>query len=89
MATLKLKPRVQRAGENYHAIALWGRRLGSYAYYIHAEQAKAEEMGAPNDALYERDGKWVTVRDLKPDHPFHHAYATYLEALETGISQPY
>lgn len=60
---------------SYKAIRLWGKQLGSFDYYIEAEQKKASRMGAPVDALYERDGVWVCVSDLVADHPFRAAYA--------------
>jgi len=62
----------------YVAIRLWGAQLGSYEYYVAAEQDKAARMGAPLDALYERNGEWVCVSDLKPDHHFHKAYQDVL-----------
>jgi hypothetical protein len=61
---------------DYRAIAGWGKMLGSYQYYITGEQEKASRMNAPVDALYERNGVWVTVRDLKPDHHFRVWYET-------------
>ena len=65
----------------YKAIALWGANLGSFQYYIKAQQEKASRDGAPVDSLYFSDelGRWIYVRDLKPDHHFHAQYAKYLE----------
>jgi len=60
---------------SYKAIRLWGKQLGSFDYYIEAEQKKASRMGAPVDALYERNNVWVCVSDLSADHPFRAAYA--------------
>ncbi len=69
---------------DYVAIQLWGSQTGSFAYYIEAQQEKAALAQAPVDALYERDGKWTCVSDLKADHPFR---ASYAEALKR-ISKP-
>lgn len=65
----------------YRAIAMWGRQLGSYQYYIDNEQAKAARENAPIDALYERDGKWVCVSDLQEGHEFR---ASYNDMLRKG-----
>lgn len=68
------------APSDYIAIRLWGKNLGSFSYYIRTEQEKAARMGAPLDALYERDGKWKCVSDLAPDHRFRAQYAAALAA---------
>jgi hypothetical protein len=58
--------------KDYKAIALWGRQLGSFQYYIDGQQHMAADQEAPTDALYfsDAEGKWVCVSDLKPDHRF-------------------
>jgi len=64
----------------YKAIELWGKQLGSYQYYIKDQQEQALMDHAPLDALYERDGKWTTVRDLAADHTFHRLYQEYIKS---------
>lgn len=59
---------------DYKAIAMWGKQLGSFAYYIKREQKKAAKTNAPVDSLYERDGEWTCVSNLSPDHPFRKLY---------------
>jgi hypothetical protein len=65
----------------YKAIRLWGENLGSYEYYIENQQRRAAEDGAPVDAIYFNDTlkRWMYVRDLFDDHPFHEQYKQYLE----------
>jgi|KBSMisStandDraft_5_1062788.scaffolds.fasta_scaffold00197_2 hypothetical protein len=63
----------------YLGIRLWGKQLSSHEYYIKAQQEKAQEMSAPIDALYERDGSWVCVSDLKPEHDFRAKYDKYVK----------
>ena len=58
---------------------MWGESLGSYEYYIKAEQEKAARMDAPTDALYfksdfENPGSWICVSHLRPAHHFRVAY---------------
>lgn len=65
---------------DYVAISMWGYNLGSFRYYIEAEQAKANKAGAPVDAIFERNGEWTTVRDLHADHEFRDHYAKALKA---------
>lgn len=67
----------ERKQSAYLAIELWGRQLGSFPYYIKNQQEKAEDMNAPFDAIYEREGKWVCVTDLAADHPFCKDYEEY------------
>jgi len=50
---------------DYTAIALWGEELGSYAYYIEAEQARACAEGAPLNAIYKHDGEWRTLDQMQ------------------------
>lgn len=70
---------------DYHGIALWGRQLGSFQYYIDGQQAKAADDKAPLDALYDRGDHWVCVSDLKPDHEFRVDYVTYLK--QKGVTK--
>ena len=42
---------------DYVAIARWGKRIGSYDYYIQNEQAKAFADNAPITAIYYRDNE--------------------------------
>jgi hypothetical protein len=65
--------------KDYLAIALWGQMMQSFGYYIDAQQESAAEDGAPVDALFKRDGKWICVSDLDAKHSFR---AAYDEALE-------
>ena len=55
----------ERTPSDYTAIALWGEELGSYAYYIEAEQARACAEGAPLNAIYKHDGEWRTLDQMK------------------------
>lgn len=51
---------------DYTAVALWGEVMGSYPYYIEAEQRRASNDGAPLSAIYKRDdGRWATVHDIQ------------------------
>ncbi len=50
---------------NYKAIEFWGRRLGSFDYYIKWQQEIAKKDGAPEDAIYkDSQGVWQTLRDV-------------------------
>lgn len=54
--------------KEYRHIQVWGERLGSHRDYIHDQQVQASEDNAPLDAIYKRDGKWQTARDVSnPD----------------------
>ena len=48
----------------YQLIRIWGQELGSFGYFIENEQAKAESDNAPLEAIYQRDGQWVTIHDV-------------------------
>ncbi|MEJ7807552.1 MAG: hypothetical protein WKG03_16705 [Telluria sp.] len=58
--------------EDYKHIAVWGRQLGSFHYYIKAQQERACAAGAPINAIYEKydsrgaTGVWVTVDEYTP-----------------------
>ena len=57
---MKFKP------NQYKAIALWGQKMGSFAYYTAHEQLRAAGDDAPLDAIYQNeDGTWSTVRSIK------------------------
>jgi hypothetical protein len=65
---------MKTAPQDYLHIAVWGRHLGSYSYYIQDQQYLASEAGAPINAIYERSapggersGTWVTIDECKPD----------------------
>lgn len=49
----------------YQLIRIWGQDLGSFDYFIESEQANAESDDAPLEAIYQRDGHWVTIHDLE------------------------
>ncbi len=50
----------------YVCIVAWGRRMGSFNYYITAEQKRAAEEGAPITAIYRNnDGTWSTAEEIK------------------------
>ena len=74
--------------EEYLAIALWGKQLGSFQYYIEGQQEKASAEGAPIDAIYQTSEfadkepiTWRTVsKDLDPKHPFIEDLKNYIEA---------
>lgn len=82
MTTAEKKPAVATKPSDYLAIAVWGKRLGSFIYYIRGEQERALRDNAPIDALFERDGQWTCVSDLAPDHDFRQSYALALAAKE-------
>ena len=48
---------------DYRHIAAWGKMMGSFAYFVRCEQAKAARDNAPIDAVYKREGVWITIRD--------------------------
>lgn len=50
---------------DYKYIRQWGKELQSFDYYIENQQAQAAADNAPLDAIYERDGKWVCLSELK------------------------
>lgn len=56
----------------YPFIDIWGRMLGSQAYYIADEKARAKADNAPQTAIYKRqDGSWATVNDISSAHTKH------------------
>lgn len=59
---MKYKP------HEYVCIAAWGRRMGSFDYYIKDQQRKAAQMGAPLTAIYERDGHWQRAEEIVNPH---------------------
>lgn len=56
-----------RLSHEYKTIAAWGRMMGSFSYYIVAQQEKAAAANAPLDAIYERNGEWSILGDCHPD----------------------
>jgi hypothetical protein len=48
----------------YVNIARWGQMMGSFRYFIEAQQEKAASDGAPIDAIYEKDGVWHTLGEM-------------------------
>lgn len=60
---------------DYKHIAVWGRILGSFEYYIVGQQAKAHAAGAPITAVYEKydtngrgpTGEWVTADECSEE----------------------
>lgn len=53
--------------KQYPYIRAWGRMMQSYAYYIEGEVERAMADNAPANAIYQRDGKWYTLDDIKSD----------------------
>ena len=49
---------------DYRAIAAWGKHLQSFLYFIKLEQERASSDGAPINAIYKRDGVWVTTDEI-------------------------
>jgi hypothetical protein len=48
--------------DEYKAIVRWGKLLGSFPYYIKAEQEQAAKENAPLDAIFRRDdGTWALL----------------------------
>jgi len=48
----------------YQALRIWGQDMGSSANHIENEQAVAEASNAPLDAIFRRDGVWLTLTDM-------------------------
>lgn len=53
---------------DYQFIRLWLKTSGSMDYYINAEVEKARSMNAPQEAIYERDGKWHLIDEVDNTH---------------------
>ena len=53
---------VSQARAKYPWLVKWGQQLGSYDYYIDNQAVEAMKDGAPFDAVYKRDGKWVRLQ---------------------------
>lgn len=49
---------------DYPYIRAWGKFMGSHQYYINDEIARAKNDEAPQDAIYKRDGRWITFRQI-------------------------
>lgn len=58
---------------DYKHIAAWGAVMGSFAYYVQGQQARAAEVQAPVDAVFERHdangptGEWITYDGVSPE----------------------
>lgn len=72
----------------YRHIVAWGVHLGSHAYYIEMQCAKAKEQGAPLDAIYlggtewgpAEERVWHTFSEIKrPENT--QAIGEYVEAM--------
>jgi len=69
MTTTATKP------ADYKHVAVWGRQMGSFAYYIKRQQELAFEAGAPINAIFERyandgsgpTGEWATADTIQDD----------------------
>jgi len=51
--------------QDYKCIAIWGNLLGSYRYYIEAEQQRAAFDQAPLTAIYKNGTEWVCAEDIE------------------------
>jgi len=49
------------AYKQYAEVVAHNRMMGSYEYYVSAMVIKAIESNAPEGAVYEKDGAWVTI----------------------------
>ncbi len=56
---------LEEKAKQYEAIRFWGESLGSFDYYIKHQQIKAAASNAPILAIYERDGEWQTLDQVK------------------------
>lgn len=56
--------------KQYKYIRAWGRYMGSYQYYIDEQVYKAQQDGAPENAIYlsGTTGEWVTFDEVTSDH---------------------
>lgn len=59
--------RLGNGEKSYPSIRAWGAYMGSFDYYIQNEIANAKRVKAPEDAIYERDGKWIRLSDVTSD----------------------
>jgi hypothetical protein len=57
---------------NYEGIQAWGRMQGSFPYYIQNQCIKADQDGAPEDAIYPKrtnqgddTSEWNRIRDIE------------------------
>jgi hypothetical protein len=48
----------------YLHIRAWGELLRSSSYYVRDEVEKARRDDAPDDAIYEHQGRWFTIHDI-------------------------
>lgn len=53
----------------YTCISRWGQRLGSFPYYIRAQQELAAKDRAPITAIYKmQNGEWAVAEDITSAH---------------------
>jgi hypothetical protein len=50
---------------DYPEIRKWGKKMGSFPYYIEQQVRQARKDKAPQNATYKSDGKWATTDDIK------------------------
>lgn len=56
------KGNIERLKSRFPYVYAWGRKMGSYGYYIEKQMLKAEEDNAPKNAIFKRDsGEWATT----------------------------
>lgn len=68
MKNEKKETRIDQLRMKYTYIMAWGILLGSFEYYINMQLEKAEAEGAPEDAVYAKDGgtgEWQTLGNVK------------------------
>lgn len=57
------------ADNDYPFIRLWGREMGSYAYYINDQVDLARKENAPENVISrDHDGTWKTTDDILSDN---------------------
>lgn len=68
---------------SYKHIRAWGKFMGSFEYYVRAEQRKAAADGAPLDVVYysTSENRWVQFTEVAEDSP---AKAWVLKFLKEG-----
>jgi hypothetical protein len=61
--------------KDYEAIRIWHASTYSLPYYWKSMQERAAAENAPLDALFTSpDGRWITMADLRADHPFRETF---------------
>jgi hypothetical protein len=56
---------MEKKPEDYKHIALWGKQMKSYDYYIKQEQVKCARLQAPLNTVYFNGDKPVTFDEVK------------------------